>query len=71
MEDILSNKNTVDLSSFAALGFSCLGHGVSLHGCSSKAQPLLLTLDGEGGGYLFMAASPDPGGGVALLGCCP
>ena len=27
------------------LGFSYLGHGVSLHGCSSKAQPLLLTLD--------------------------
>ena len=27
------------------LGFSYLGRGVSLHGCSSKAQPLLLTLD--------------------------
>ena len=27
------------------LGFSYLGHGVSLHGCSSKAQLLLLTLD--------------------------
>ena len=27
------------------LGFSYLGCGVSLHGCSSKAQPLLLTLD--------------------------
>ena len=27
------------------LGFSFLGHGVSLHGCSSKAQSLLLTLD--------------------------
>ena len=27
------------------LGFSYLGHGVSLHGCSSKVQPLLLTLD--------------------------
>ena len=27
------------------LGFSYLGHGVSLHGCSSKSQPLLLTLD--------------------------
>ena len=25
------------------LGFSYLGRGVSLHGCSSKAQPLLLT----------------------------
>ena len=27
------------------LAFSYLGHGVSLHGCSSKVQPLLLTLD--------------------------
>ena len=27
------------------LGFSYLGGGVSLHGCSSKAQPMLLTLD--------------------------
>ena len=27
------------------LSFSYLGHGVSLHGCSSKAQLLLLTLD--------------------------
>ena len=25
------------------LGFSYLGRGISLHGCSSKAQPLLLT----------------------------
>ena len=38
------------------LGFSYLGRGVSLHGCSSKAQPLLLTLDE---GYLFSAAPPD------------
>ena len=27
------------------LGFSYLGRGVSLHGCSSIVQPLLLTLD--------------------------
>ena len=27
------------------LGFSYLGHGVSLHSCSSKVQPLFLTLD--------------------------
>ena len=27
------------------LGFSYLGCGISLHGCSSKAQPLLLILD--------------------------
>ena len=47
------------------LGFSYLGHGVSLHGCSSKAQPLLLTLDE---GYLFRAAPPDFECGVAPLG---
>ena len=38
------------------MGFSYLGHAVSLHGCSSKAQPLLLTLDE---GYLLKAAPPD------------
>ena len=27
------------------LGFSYLGRGASLHGCSSNVQPLLLTLD--------------------------
>ena len=32
------------------LGFSYLGHGISLRSCSSKAQPLLLTLDE---GYLL------------------
>ena len=47
------------------LGFSYLGLGVSLHGCSSKAQPLLLTLDR---GYLLTAAPPDLGHGVAPLG---
>ena len=40
------------------LGFSCLGRGVSLHGC--KAQPLLLTLD--------KVAPPDLECGVAPLG---
>ena len=34
------------------LGFSYLGRGVSLHGCPSKAEPLLLTLDE---GYLYAA----------------
>ena len=34
------------------LGFSYLGRGVSLHGCSSKAQLLFLTLDE---GYLLIA----------------
>ena len=38
------------------LGFSCLGCGASLHGCSSKVPPLLLTLDE---GYLLMVAPPD------------
>ena len=47
------------------LGFSYLGHGVSLHGCSSKAQPLLLALDE---GYLLTAAVPDLQRGIAPLG---
>ena len=47
------------------LGFSYLGRGVCLQGCSSKAQPLLLTLDE---GYLLTAAPPDLERGVAPLG---
>ena len=47
------------------LGFSYLGRGVSLHGCSSKAQLLLLTLDE---GYLLTTALPDLQGGIAPLG---
>ena len=47
------------------LGFSYLGCGVSLHGCSSKAQPLLLTLDE---GYLLTTALPDLQRGIAPLG---
>ena len=47
------------------LGFSYLRRGVSLHGCSSKAQPLLPTLDE---GDLLTAAPPDLGRGVAPLG---
>ena len=47
------------------LGFSYLGRGVSLHGCSSKVQPLLLSLDE---GYLLTAAPPDLERGVAPLG---
>ena len=46
------------------LGFSYLRRGISLHGCSSKAQPLLLTLDEE---YLLTAAPPDLERGVAPL----
>ena len=41
------------------LGFSYLGRGVSLHGFSSKAQPLLLTL--------AEVAPPDLERGVAPL----
>ena len=47
------------------LGFSYLGRGVSLHGCSSIGQLLLLTLDE---GYLLTAAVPDLQRGIAPLG---
>ena len=47
------------------LGFCYLGRGVSLHGCSSTAQPLLLTLDE---GYLLTASPPDLERGIAPLG---
>ena len=47
------------------LGFSYLGRGLSLHGCSSKAQPLLLTLEE---GYLLTAAVLDLQRGIAPLG---
>ena len=47
------------------LGFSYLRRGVSLHGCSSKVQPLLLTLDK---GYLLTDGPPDLERGVAPLG---
>ena len=47
------------------LGFSYLGSGLSLHGCSSKVEPLLLTLDE---GYLLTASPPDLEYGVAPLG---
>ena len=47
------------------LGFSYLGRGVSFHGSSSKAQPLLLTLDK---GYLLTVAPPDLEHGIAPVG---
>ena len=51
------------------LGFSYFGRGVTLHGCSSKAQLLFLTLDE---GYLLTAALPDLEHGVAPLALlCP
>ena len=49
----------------AYVGFSYLRCGVSLHGCSSKTQPLLLTLDE---GYLLTATLPDLQRGIAPLG---
>ena len=47
------------------LGFSYFGHVVSLHSCSSKAQPLLLTLNE---GYLLTSTPPDLQLGMARLG---
>ena len=47
------------------LGFSYLGHWVSLHSCSSKAQPLLLTLDK---GYLLTTTLSDLHRGITPLG---
>ena len=47
------------------LGFSYLGRGVSLHGCSSKAQLLLLSLDE---GYILPTSLPDLQRGIAPLG---
>ena len=47
------------------LGVSYLRHGVSLHGCSSKVQPLLLTLVE---GYLLYTALPDLQRGISPLG---
>ena len=47
------------------LGFSFLGRGVSLHGCSSKVQLQLLTLDE---GYLLTAALLDLQHVIAPLG---
>ena len=47
------------------LGFSSLEHGVSLLGCSSKAQPLLLTLDK---GFLLTTTVPDLQREMAPLG---
>ena len=49
----------------SSLSFSYLGCGVSLHGCSSKVQPLLLNLDE---GYLLTAAIPDLQSGIDPLG---
>ena len=47
------------------LGFSYLGRWVSLHSCSSKVQPMLLTLDK---GYLRTTTLPDLQREIAPLG---
>ena len=47
------------------LSFSYLGRGVSLQGCSSKAQALLLALDE---GYLLTTTIPDLQHGIVSLG---
>ena len=47
------------------IGSSYLGCGASPHGCSSKVQPLLLTLNEE---YLLTATLPDLQCGIAPLG---
>ena len=47
------------------MGFSYLGRGLSVNGCSSKVLLLILTLDE---GYLLTAAPPDLECGVAPLG---
>ena len=60
---LLSDALSQHLLSY--LGFSYLGRGVSLHGCSSKAQLLPLNLDE---GYFLTAAPPDLECGVAPLG---
>ena len=59
---LLSDALSQHLPSY--LGFSYLGRGVSLYSCSSKAQPLLLTLNE---GYLLTAAPLDLECGVAPL----
>ena len=54
------------------LDFSYLGHGVSLHSCSSKAQPLLLTLDDVVPPYLEREIAPlghSAPTQLALFGC--
>ena len=60
---LLSNALLQHLLSY--LGFSYLGRGESLHSCSSKAQPLLLTLDE---GYLLTTIPSDIEHGIAPLG---
>ena len=65
MVSVCMSSDALSQHLLSYLGFSDLGCGVSLYGCSSKAQPLLLTLEE---GYLLTAAPPDLEGEVAPLG---
>ena len=60
---LLSDTLSQHLPSY--LGFSYNGRGISLHSCSSKAQPLLFNLDER---YVLTIAPPDLECGVAPLG---
>ena len=62
---ILSASDALSQRLLCYWGFSYLGRAVSPHGCSSRVQLLLLTLDV---GYLLLAAAPDLGCGVSPLG---
>ena len=59
MDSVCLRADVLSQHLLSHLGFSYLGHEVSLHGCYSKMQPLLLTLD--------KVAPPDLEGGVAPL----
>ena len=58
-------SDALSQSLLSVLGFFNLGHGISLHGCSMKAQLQLLTLEV---GYLLTAATPDLGHWVSPVG---
>ena len=59
MVSVCLPSDTLSQHLLSHLGFCYLGLGVSLHGCSSRVQPLLLTLD--------EVAPPDLECGVASL----
>ena len=59
------SSDTLSQRLLSYLGFFSLGCGISLHGCSSKVQPLLLTLEE---GYLLTTTPPDLECEIAPLG---
>ena len=65
MVSVFLTSDALSQSLPSYLGFSYPARVVSLHSCSSKAQPLLLTLDK---GYPLTAAPPDLEHGVAPQG---